>query len=39
MEIIKSIVIRDNKALTSSISINELSYIIIKTLLVVLIGD
>jgi hypothetical protein len=39
VEIIKSIIIRDNRALISFISINKLSYIIIKTLLIVLIGD
>jgi hypothetical protein len=39
VEIIKSIVAGDNRALISSISINKLSYIVIKTLLIVLIGD
>jgi hypothetical protein len=39
IEITRSIVIRDNRALTSSISINKLSYVVIKTLLIVLIGD
>ena len=39
MEITRSVVIRDSKALTSFISINKLSYVVIKTLLVVLTGD
>jgi hypothetical protein len=39
VEIIRSVVTRDGRALISSISINKLSYIIIKTLLIVLIGD
>jgi hypothetical protein len=39
VEITRSIVAGDNRALTSSISINKLSYVIIKTLLIVLIGD
>jgi hypothetical protein len=39
VEITRSIVAGNSRALTSSISINKLSYIIIKTLLVVLIGD
>jgi hypothetical protein len=39
VEITRSVVAGDGKALISSISINKLSYIIIETLLVVLIGD
>jgi hypothetical protein len=39
MEIIRSIVAEDNRALISFISINKLSYIIVKTLLVVFTGD
>jgi hypothetical protein len=39
VEITKSVVAGDGRALISSISIDKLSYVIIKTLLVVLIGD
>ena len=39
MEITRSAVIGDSRALTSSISINKLSYVVIKTLLIVFTGD
>jgi hypothetical protein len=39
VEITRSAIAGDGRALTSSISINKLSYVVVKTLLVVLMGD
>jgi hypothetical protein len=39
VEIIRSVVAGDGRASISSISIDKLSYVVIETLLVVLIGD
>jgi hypothetical protein len=39
VEITKNIVAGDNRALISSISINKLSYVVVKTLLIILINN